>query len=1834
MTKVIVSFMLLSILNQVIAPTVAFALTSGPTSPEATSFEPIDTTDMVNPLTGDFTYNLPLLEVPGPEGGYPLSLSYHAGIQPNEDASWVGLGWTLNPGAITRSVNGFPDDWSGSNISRRDYWSGGTQTTYNIGVSVGLPGNVANVGFGLSFSQDTYRGFGVGMNIGVGVGLGESGFGLNLGIGVSPFGDPYASTGVSFSGKGSDGVSASVGIGVATNFESISVNGNAGIGYSSGKQSGGSLLGASISSDGTGPSFSVGGISSSTSNSKAGTIKTESSGFSFGMPIFPGVNINLGYSKIRYWSDETSNTSIIGSLRPVVFSAGGNQAFDNYALLDSEKNIVLYPDPGKVQGGAFPDFDVYSVSSQGLSGNMRPYNFQDQVFSQDRKDANNNYLIKYFKTRTFGSLMPEAKFRFINDFSNSYRQTYPDYASANVDLKTTEPPFDGNPQYGWFTSYNNNLIGSKSIQYYTKDVNGNMTQAGFLKPKVAGLDRSLHRSDNRRIEGFKITNTSGVTYHYNLPAFSYNEEVYQEKIGGNSSNRQMRTEGYAYTWYLTSITGPDYVDRNNDQTVNEGDWGYWMDFEYGKWCDDYVWRNPSEGFHRDEDHEFQNVSMGKKEIYYLNAVRTRSHIAIFEKEIRLDARGASPSIFNKAAQNRYQYSNGLFDDNSAKSMRLNKIYLLNASDATLVTSTSSGTGFYANVLDKDDIIAVGRNNVEAKAIRVIDFNYNYNLCKGTANSFGSPGSAQKTGKLTLSSLNFRGAGGANLTPPVEFEYEPSGNDLKTVTGTLSSNSGSNTFISSDGKFEPGDLIETDEPDPTFCGVVVSKVQNGTSYTYTFKNSRFSGGPVTKQLRNTKNPPYNRGAYDMWGMYKSDYESSSNENISRITTELSNKSTDAWCLRKIKTNMGSEVDVKYEGDTYNRSVLNKNLSLIISDFAKIDESTRVLTINSFGHNLNALFKIGDVLDFMILTHLNELINGYSYQKFDVLKSALEAEGSKPYITNMNGNQLTIKVSHSLGVKMNEYRYSGFEDTEYELLTGNLKVSGGSRFYGGGLRVKSIAVDDILDNVNQTNYSYSIPETQNSSGVTSYEPAILDIDDAASFGQKAKEAYRKHLYADISVLYSIAREVPSPGVMYEYVTVQNEIHRSGQSNPSPVDGKTVYQYEVFRDNMIGRVEASPPRTGTANGKSQYTKNIVLKKFIGALGALKKITRYDVLNKKLNETINHYLHDGLENLPLTDFMTQYEQRLSQFFYQGLLKERYSEVKEVRESDGSYTVRGTFSAKEDYPAVPLGQSSKNYITGLESGSENIAFDFYSGGLTKILQKDAYGNRFLTEIEPAYRKYGDMGPKDKSSMHYSYSNMLSQEASRTTYKVNAANQYLGVVSASAQTWSNTVMVDDENGDPTTDGQTNIWRSKGSYQWMMTGTSANNITPIGLFTPFNHAGTNSPSWKKTAEITRYNVYSAGLEATDINNHYAASKMGYKNSMVTVTASPARHMEIAYTGAEDPFLPNGKFSTGISLGAGSVDNSIAHTGSKSISLTAGATGVTYQVALGDLDPSRRDYQIAVWVKSAGDVSTARLFYQIDNQSVQLNAPSFQKSAAGWYLLEMRVPASALASGTNLTVGCKNTGGQSAINFDDFRFQPFNAPTTSYVYDTFTGELTHILDNNNLFVKYEYDATGRLVKVYKEVLGKSTIPVIKEIAYNYAKPIATVDNSGSFYARVEMSNYSSTVSNDEYNTEQLHADVYVKFYLDANCTVPYTLPVAMDFDVATLTTWNDFWGSGSYPGSYIYGVPEGSSYFFIGNMEVSTQRYWYDNYYGDMWENTSINYSIAPYMNSPYIALPTI
>jgi hypothetical protein len=88
----------------------------GPSQPEMSKFMPVGADNMVNPFTGKFSYNIPLLDV----GGYGVNMFYNSGITMDQDASWVGLGWDINPGTISRNMRGIPDDFDGTDtITKR-----------------------------------------------------------------------------------------------------------------------------------------------------------------------------------------------------------------------------------------------------------------------------------------------------------------------------------------------------------------------------------------------------------------------------------------------------------------------------------------------------------------------------------------------------------------------------------------------------------------------------------------------------------------------------------------------------------------------------------------------------------------------------------------------------------------------------------------------------------------------------------------------------------------------------------------------------------------------------------------------------------------------------------------------------------------------------------------------------------------------------------------------------------------------------------------------------------------------------------------------------------------------------------------------------------------------------------------------------------------------------------------------------------------------------------------------------------------------------------------------------------------------------------------------------------------------------------------------------------------------------------------------------------------------------------------------------------------------------------------------------------------------------------
>lgn len=228
----------------------------------------------------------------------------------------------------------------------------------------------------------------------------------------------------------------------------------------------------------------------------------------------------------------------------------------------------------------------------------------------------------------------------------------------------------------------------------------------------------------------------------------------------------------------------------------------------------------------------------------------------------------------------------------------------------------------------------------------------------------------------------------------------------------------------------------------------------------------------------------------------------------------------------------------------------------------------------------------------------------------------------------------------------------------------------------------------------------------------------------------------------------------------------------------------------------------------------------------------------------------------------------------------------------------------------------------------------------------------------------------------------------------------------------------------------------------------------------------------------YDVHSHALEASDINGNFAATKMSLDQTQVLATVANANYDEFAFAGVEDAVV------NGVGGGVvtnGSIINTGGHTGTKAVESGNGVKSFSYT-----FDPKQRTYHVSVWSTQ----SQCAIKYSLDSGSPQTAQTVLRGQAGSWYLLEADIPLTSNASA--LEIWCEATAGLTI--FDDFRVHPLDAAMTSYVYNQW-GELTHILDNNNLYTEFKYDGMGRLTETVKETFqhgAKTTSKVI----YHYA------------------------------------------------------------------------------------------------------------------------------------------
>jgi hypothetical protein len=383
----------------IVLPGLMQATSEGPQQPEYVQFEQVDASDMVNLVSGDFTYNIPIMEVPGPNGSYPINLSYHAGIGPNQEATWVGLGWTINAGAINRQVNGYPDDYNGDLISTHIY---STEKIRGHGIGIGFGWGP----FGLNMSFDLNTGK-MGANASIEILQAMTKF-LPVGSSFFNLGPLRPSLDISVGTAGfSSSSSISYGYGLSNNLAlSTSVNlqsQQVGFNLSAFDADYGnsiSLVGMSFSSSGNNLSLAGGSASSAAGTSKAMQFSQYS--FAVAIPLPSQFWCSFSYWEYEYWLDEWIHEL-------------------SYGYLSKNDFLEVYDDNGRndyrFESERVDDYlknaqDSYSVAAWGLSG---------QIMPMDKK-INELYLIADGeKSILESSDSPEIEFLFIGDNGGYFR---------------------------------------------------------------------------------------------------------------------------------------------------------------------------------------------------------------------------------------------------------------------------------------------------------------------------------------------------------------------------------------------------------------------------------------------------------------------------------------------------------------------------------------------------------------------------------------------------------------------------------------------------------------------------------------------------------------------------------------------------------------------------------------------------------------------------------------------------------------------------------------------------------------------------------------------------------------------------------------------------------------------------------------------------------------------------------------------------------------------------------------------------------------------------------------------------------------------------------------------------------------------------------------------------------------------------------------------------------------------------------------------------------------------------------------------------------------------
>lgn len=1396
-------------------------LAQGPTQPEAMQFEAIDVTDIVNLSTGDFSYAIPILNVPGPAGGYPLSLSYHSGIGPNQPATWVGLGWSLNAGAINRSISGYPDDYKGD-IVKTSYEA---QSQSSWGINLGLA--IGPIGLNMSYDQNTGM---VGVNgfvsLSAALGLKRRDFDVGLSGGTNGF-SPSASLKSSRAIAGGD---YAYGGGISAGQNGIGVDGGLSKVYQGTREVGSIGLissGASISSNGiSGGNLTVGSVGFNTmTQASNGNLRAFSLGGSIPLPT--GASINLGFSKWKWTLDETYSEPSYGVLHQTTTAKQERQGQDGYLM---------------------PSKDAYNVIAQGISGSFTPVDDYAYILEDGEENDEKGRLKTSGNGYTF-SANSTKQFRFLNDNGLNF---------ANV--------YDTDTDYGNdYRRLDANKFGSKTIV-----------------PVLSG--------SSGKLQGFVITAEDGMVYEFMQPVknlYQYTETKFDSATTSYKNWNSLGTP-YATSWLLTAIKGPDYVDRDADNLATEGDWGYWVSFDYERSATPQIWRTPYSGYATGSTQYTKQLSFGVREIYHLKSIETETHKAVFE----------SSSSFN--GRNPY-VDFTQYDKNFDAKSRSDTFTFSVTGDFSWVETAASSNDIIVEVVDyftltsnelPEDTSSLCFNTIGLRTFDKDDINITYNNATDIS-TFTIPSVTACTGtyysesEATILASNFITVN--NYThKKLDSIMVYNKNDLV--------NELSKTVFEYDYHLRP-------KTPGSGISAALGGAQDGSltlnSVSFYGQNDYLASPPYRFTYANGdapgagRNPEYHVEDYDLWGSYK--YPGAAPTYTSRSFTDhstpqskgIADIAASAWALSKITTPTGSNIQVEYESDDffYINSTNFMSEAEVFEINTSLSSGTSLKLTSTIGPFQLDGFEIIQVVEREVIVDNGPIVptvtTNYSFVgEYDLIDS--------PNNTEITASGTPVYKSNTSGTISKTYKY--------------WVAAVPSIVYGGGSRVKSITTQDGTE---RTKSLYLYTDGKTSSGTTASLPA--EYSEVTEAPYPFSELESGDIYRGVFMDHQTAFGRPAPAVIYSKVQVMNV-----DENDQPINGMTEYEFYTSNDDPYTvDFEDSHAYFVDNSGKYGMPKSVTyFEQYEDAsVTKFRPLRRSETLYAFSNDLINHV------NVYVDENIT--DNHVSRPL--GVTQQKHISRVEVisgnwitREIEHTYlNVFGTGQTDTEYfyDSATSGTPSSSIV----SREKTIGVDAYSGAPIVFVQQSSDSSEAIFQrTYPAWWRYSGMENK----------NMLTQTTQETSYRAsgvditddNALMTYSfptsEIVASSATTWSS-------------HWTGSVWRKNNTYQYVLDNNyvafPTAELTNTGTVYP---AVTSTFPWQMTSNTVSYDEYGHTTETVNEDGTYQSVLYDSDNySLVKAVAGNAKQTEVKYYDFEES----------------SNSAADAHTGSRSKNISSGSLG---------------------------------------------------------------------------------------------------------------------------------------------------------------------------------------------------------------------------------------------------------------------------------------------------------